>query len=614
MKPYLERLQEGVLLFDGAMGTRLYDKGVFVNRSFDEVSLSNPSLIKEIHSEYVQSGAQAIETNTFGANRIKLKGFNLNDKVKDINLGAAKVAREVAGSEVYVAGAVGPTGEILAPLGPLSIEEASFCFREQMEALVDGGVDLILLETFKNIDELLLAAKISKNVAPHIPVQAQFSVGTPNLDHYDEYRKQAIDFAKQLELSKYVDVIGFNCSVGPGDSLEVLLSIRSYVTKPISVMPNAGYPKKIEDRYIYMATPDYFAEYANRFVDAGATIIGGCCGTGPEHIQKMGVAALSMDVGRRHIELKITAEDVQTKTPQPLNERSRLGHYLNEGKWIETVELTPPMGTDLSTYINKANELYTAGVDFINVPDGPRASSRISALVASLHLQQNTHIEPIFHMCTRDKNLIGLQSELLGCEALGLRNMLLITGDPPKVGRYPDVTGVFDIDSIGLTSLVERLNQGVDLGGQGLPQNTNFVKGAGINPTSATLDTEIERVYKKAEAGCDYFITQPIYDVEKMISFLDKIKETKVPVILGVWPLASYRNALFLHNEVPGVTIPQYILDRMKTHDDKEQAREDGIKISREIIKEMKPFINGVQISPPFGRIKTALDVLKVSK
>jgi len=610
MKPYIERIQEGVLLFDGAMGTRLYDKGIFVNRAFEEVCLSRPSLVKEIHSEYIAAGAQAIETNSFGANRLKLKGFNLADQVRDINLAAASIAREAAGDEVYVAGAVGPTGGLLEPLGQLTKSEAEEIFTEQMEALVQGGIDFFLLESFKNIDELILAAKVAKKVLPDGPVQAQFSPGAPNLDHYKEYRDHAVETAKALEACADIDVVGFNCSVGPGDSLEILSAMRRVIRKPLSVMPNAGFPKEVEGRQLYMSTPEYFAEYANRFVDAGATIIGGCCGTGPDHIQKMGVAALSMSVARHQIEFHSVEEGVEEKEPLPLGERSRLGHFLDTGKWIETVELTPPMGTDLSGFVAKADALYKAGVDFINIPDGPRASSRISALIASLQLQQKTHVEPIFHMCTRDKNLIGLQSELLGCEAMGLRNMLLITGDPPKVGKYPDVTGVFDVDSIGLTSLASRLDRGIDLGGHGLPQNTSFIKGCGVNPASATLETEIERAFKKAEAGAEYFITQPVYDLEGLKSFLEKISATEVPVILGVWPLASYRNALFLNNEVPGVTIPDSIMKRMEKHTDKETARQDGVAIARDIIEEMRPYIRGVQVSPPFGRIQTALEVL----
>lgn len=607
-KSYRDRLKEGVVLFDGAMGTMLYDKGVFINQCFEHVCVTRPDLVKEIHMAYAAAGSHVIESNSYGANRIKLSGYGLADNVKEINQAAVKLAREAAGEDLYVAGSVGPIGTRLEPVGKVPVSEAAEAFKEQISAILEAGVDLLLFETFIDIEELLLAVSIARELDKEIPIQAQITFG--RLEQ-DEYEKEVVAAAKKLQLCDDVDVIGINCTVGPAHMLDLLTNFKKLVTKPVAIQPNAGYPRDVDGRQLYLASPDYFAEYAMRFLDAGAAVIGGCCGTTPEHILKMGKAVLSMDSGRRHIEVAQVAEGVQEKEAVPLAKRSRLGNKLAKGEWISTVELVSPAGTDLSKMLAKCDDLYRNGVDFINIPDGPRASSRMSALVTTLEIERYTKAETILHVCTRDINLIGLQALLLGAQAAGLRDMLLITGDPPKVGRYPDVTGVFDVDSIGLLALAKRLNSGIDLGGNEIPTPTSFVCGAGVNPASATLETEIERAYKKAEAGAEFFITQPVYDIEQLSDFLKKIEGTGVPVIAGVWPLASYRNALFLHNEVPGVTIPEVILERMKKPEDKEAAREEGIQVSREIIAEVKSQIAGIQVSPPFGRIQTALDVIK---
>ncbi|MCK5673860.1 MAG: methylenetetrahydrofolate reductase, partial [Spirochaetales bacterium] len=353
----------------------------------------------------------------------------------------------------------------------------------------------------------------------------------------------------------------------------------------------------------------YFAEYSLKFLDAGVSVIGGCCGTTQEHIKKMGDALLSLDKGRRQ-QIAIKQEEDSSIDPVPLVERSSLGEALANGEWINAVELVPPVGTDLSGVLNKADKLINKNVNVINIPDGPRASSRISAFLTSVEIFRKTGIETIPHICCRDKNLIGLQSELLSSQAAGLRNILAITGDPPKVGNYPAVTGVFDVDSIGLISLAASLNRGIDLGGKNIPAQTSFVLGAGINPTAQFVEKEIERVFMKADAGVDYFITQPVFDLEVLSNFLDRIKSSGVPVIAGIWPLASYRNALFLHNEVPGVTIPEHIMTRMEKQESKKAARNEGILIARNAIKQIKSQIAGIQVSPPFGRIDTALEVI----
>jgi homocysteine S-methyltransferase len=609
-KPYLQRLQEGVLLFDGAVGTMLYEKGIFVNQCFENANIEAPDLVLELHTEMAEAGAQALTTNSFGANPVRLESYSLREKTREINMRAVELARSVAGDELYVAGSVGPLGKTLAPVGSFSREEAEQAFRIQMEALRDAGIDLFILETFKNLDELLLATRVARETAPEIPIQSQFS--------FRPHRKEGLDTDIQYVFSSLqheaaVDVAGLNCSTGPAFMLDILQKIQGIVTKPISVMPNAGFPREYEGRQLYMASPDYFAEYALKFLDAGATVVGGCCGTTPEHIRKMAQAILSLGKARKKqmsLELPPLVPEAEI-SPVPIQERSALGAKLAAGEWITSIELVPPRGTSLDKILEKAKSLEQSGVTCINIPDGPRASSRISTMVTAMKIRDHTSIEIIPHLTCRDKNIIGLQAELLGAQAAGLRNLLLLTGDPPKVGNYPEATGVFDIDSIGLISLARKLNRGIDLAGKPLNAPTSFVIGAGTNPAAPVLEREIDRTFRKIEAGAEFLITQPIFDVELLEFFLEKMRSTGIPIIAGVWPLSSYRNACFLHNEVPGVTIPQSILDRMERHPEKEEALEEGIAIVREIIRDIKPLITGIQISPPFGRLDTALRILE---
>ncbi len=605
-KPYLERLKEGVLLFDGAMGTMIYESGVFINQCFENVNLTSPDTILNVHRKMAEAGAQVLTTNSFGANPIKLGSYDLEEKTAEINISSVKLAREIAGEDLYVAGSIGPTSVRMTPIGNTPREQVEDAFRVQIEALVQGGVDLLLFETFWNMDELILAARTAKYVNAEIPVQAQISLRHEDTEiHKDTY----LNLFRQLDDEDSIDVIGMNCSTGPADMLDILNEIQGRISKPFSIMPNAGFPRNIDGRQMYLASPEYFAEYSLKFLDAGVSVIGGCCGTTQEHIKKMGDAFLSLDKGRRQ-QIMIKQEEDSSVEQISLAERSSLGKALANGEWITTVELVPPVGTNLTSVLNKSEKLVEHEISAINIPDGPRASSRISAFLTAVEIFRNTGIETIPHICCRDKNLIGLQSELLSSQAAGLRNILLVTGDPPKAGNYPDVTGVFDVDSIGLISLASSLNRGIDLGGKKIPGQTSFVIGAGINPTAQFVEKEIERAYMKAEAGADFFITQPVFDLELLGSFLNKIKGTGVPVIAGIWPLASYRNALFLHNEVPGVTIPEQIMKRMEKQDSKEAARNEGILIARYSIEQMKNQIAGIQVSPPFGRIETALEVM----
>ena len=605
--PYLDRLKSGVILFDGAMGTMLYERGVFFNRCFEEVSLSQGDLVRRIHADYIAAGAEVVETNTFGANELKLARYGLEAKVRDINTRSARLAREAAGDDVYVAGSVGPLGARLAPFGTVPREQAAAVFSRQMEALLESEVDLILLETFKTIDELILAAETARRLSPDIPIHAQFTVGADNLT---EDGMAPVKAAALLQALPAADVVGINCSIGSAHSLEVLLAIRDHVSKPISIMPNAGFPKEFEGRSFYLSSPEYMAEYARQFLEAGARVIGGCCGTTPAHIKEIARAVKHFDGGRRSVKVKAVEKSAVLRPEVPLGRRSGLGKQLAAGEWITSVELVPPQGTDLTGIITKAAALKKAGVTAVNIPDGPRASSRLSSLITALEIQRRAGIETILHYCCRDRNLIGMQSDLLGAQAVGLSNLLIVTGDPPKTGGYPDVQGVFDVDSVGLTHLASRLNRGLDLGGNELPQVTSFVKGVGANPLATALDREIERVFKKAEAGADFIITQPVFDPDSLLSFLDKIKKANLPVLAGVWPLASYRNALFLKNEVPGVVIPDALIARMEKCASKDEARREGVRIAREITLALHSAVAGLQVSPPFGRLNTALAVL----
>lgn len=608
-KNYLERVREGIVIFDGAMGTELYSNGIQISTCFEEVCLTKPALVEKIHRSYIAAGAHVIETNSFGANPIKLKTYQIEDRTDAINRAAVRIARAAAGDDVYVAGSVGPLGVRIAPVGKLSRGEAKDAFRAQIRPLVEEGADLLVFETFRDMEELFLAVEAAREISADIPIQAQIALGPLN---QEEYGGEALNCAAKLSGNRDIDIIGFNCAVGPEHMLDILLAIRGKVNKPVAVMPNAGLPRKIEDRNLYLASPDYFGNYALRFFEAGAGIIGGCCGTTPEHIRKAAHMTVSFSGGIAKGKIEQLRETAEKQQELPLAERSLLGNALSEKQWITTVEMTPPMGYDLSKITDKIRQAREKGLLYFNFPDGPRASSRVSVTITALEVMKSTGVEVIPHICCRDKNLIGLQSELLGIQAAGMRNILVITGDPPKVGNYPDVTGVFDVDAVGLITLAKRLNCGVDLGGNPLPSPTSLVVGAGVNPVAAVPEREIERAFLKAEAGADFLITQPVFDAGYLIDFLGKIKGTGLPVLAGIWPLVSYRNAMFLNNEVPGVTIPEPILRRMEKAEgiSKEAARVEGVQIAREILAEIKPYVSGLQISPPFGNIQAALDVV----
>ena len=604
---FKDALLNRVLVADGAMGTALYAKGIFLNRCYDELNLSLPALIRDVHQDYLRAGAQILETNTYGANRKRLAGFGFAEKLRQINQAGVRIAKEVAQDQAFVAGAVGPLGVRLEPLGPVSFAEARDLFREQVVVLVEAGVDLIILETFRDLDELREAVLAVREAAGReMPLVAQVAIED---DGTLEDGTSAANIA--LALTQWpVDVIGLNCSSGPRALLEAIEAMAPHTTKPLSVMPNAGLPVTVDGRNLYLCSPEYMAQYSRRFLEAGAKIVGGCCGTTAAHIKEIRNEARSFQPGGpvHTVQVEEPKEAPHAQAKIPLPERSGLGAKLAAGQFVSFVEILPPKGVDAAKEIAGAKLCKDAGIDCINVPDGPRASARLSAQVTCQLIQQHAGIEAVLHFCCRDRNILGIQSELLGAHAGGLRNLICITGDPPRMGTYPDATAVFDVDSIGLIRIANNLNQGLDLGGNPMGSQTSLLIGAGANPGSLHIDEELRRVEKKVEAGAEYFVTQPVFDLRLLEEFLERTAQFKIPVIAGIWPLTSLRNAEFMVNELR-VPVPDEYMERMRGADTAEAARAAGIAIAREMVERVRPLTAGVQLSAPFGRYEMAIEV-----
>ncbi len=596
-----------VHVLDGAMGTMLYSKGFFLNVCYDELNLKQPKLVQEVHEAYVRAGAEILETNTFGANPVKLGSYGLADDTEKINQAAAELARRAAAGRASVVGAIGPLGVRIEPFGPTSREEAFAHFQRQARGLVAGGVDGFILETFSDVDEIHEALRAVRSLSD-LPVIAQMTIGDDGLTHYGTGPET---FAKQLA-EWGADAVGVNCSVGPAGVLEAVEKLVKATDRPISAVPNAGLPKDVGDRKIYLASPEYMASYARRMIEAGARLVGGCCGTTPEHIKKIRDYVAS--VVPRHQPAVVSRETI---TPPagveevPLSERSCWGAKLARGELVTSVEIVPPRGVDPAPMLEQCRALKAAGVDAVNVPDGPRAQSRMGVLPSAILIQKEVGIETVIHYCCRDRNLLGMLSDILGAHAAGLRNILIITGDPPKMGPYPEATAVFDIDSIGLTNLVYRLNHGLDPGNNPIGTPTRWVIGVGVNPGAVDLDRELSRFHWKVDAGAEFAVTQPVFDVRQLESFLKRVEAYRIPIIAGIWPLMSLRNAEFLANEVPGVVVPPEVLERMRKAQDKgkEAALAEGVKIAREMFQQVKGTVQGVQVSAPFGRVEVALEV-----
>ncbi|HEU4763114.1 MAG TPA: bifunctional homocysteine S-methyltransferase/methylenetetrahydrofolate reductase [Gemmatimonadales bacterium] len=608
MTALAELLRDGrAHVADGAMGTMLYARGAFLNVCYDELSVTQPSLVREIHAEYVRAGAELLETNTFGANPVKLAHYGLAAETERLNSASVRLARDAAGGHALVLGAVGPLGVRVEPFGELGLDEAAAAFGRQVQGLLDGGVDGFILETFSDTHELAAAVRAVQRLSP-LPIIAQMTVGT---DGRTAYGSTPAAFGPELA-ALGVAALGVNCSVGPHGVLDAIEQLAQVVDLPLSAMPNAGLPRDVGDRKIYMASPEYVGSYARRLAEAGARIVGGCCGTTPEHIREV-ARFLRSAAPRRAVAAVHPAPAAEPVAPAPLAERSRLGARLAAGEFVTTVEIVPPKGTDPAPMLAQVRALAEAGVDAVNVPDGPRAQSRMGAMLAGLLVERETGVETVVHYTCRDRNFLGMLSDLLGAAASGLRNLLLITGDPPKMGPYPDATAVFDIDSIGLTNLVSRLNHGLDPGGNAIGAPTRFVIGVGANPTAPDLDRELRRLAWKVEAGAEYVMTQPVFDLDQLDAFLRRVEGFRVPVIAGLWPLVSLRNAEFLANEVPGVSVPERILARMRSASaaGREAALEEGVTIAREMLAAVRTRVAGAQVAAPLGRADVAVRVLR---
>jgi len=606
---FLSRIKQSPVLCDGAMGTLLYAKGIFINRSYDELNLSQPDLIRAVHHDYLQAGAEIIETNTFGGNVFRLSRHSLADKVADINRAGARLAREAAKSfDVWVAGSVGPLGTRIEPLGKTSFQEARDAFSQQIEALVEGGVDLLILETFGYLEEIHQAMLAAGDVSPALPIVAQVTIDEDGncLDGSDPET-----FGPKLA-EWGADVIGCNCSVGPVAMLDAIERVRAVTSLPLSAQPNAGIPRSVDGRNIYLCSPEYMASYARKFVAAGARVVGGCCGTTPDHIRTMKAALRVGEARGKSVSAQAASGPAATKAVPavPLESRSALGAKLARGEFVTMVEIVPPKGTDVHKEVEGARFLKSVGVDAVNIPDSPRASARMSNQALSLLIQREVGIDAVLHYTCRDRNVLCIQSDLLGAAAVGIKNLICITGDPPKMGNYPDATAVFDVDAIGLVNIVHNLNRGLDIGGNPIGTGTGFVIGVGANPGLTDLDEEIRRFEYKVEAGGEYAVTQPVFDLRLLENFLRRIEHCRIPVVAGIWPLVSVRNAEFMKNELR-VSVPDSILERMARTQTPEAAKEEGIAIAREMLIAARHMVQGAQISAPLGRYSSAVDVLE---
>ncbi len=620
----------GTVLCDGAMGTMLYSCGVFINRCYDELNVTQPETVRGVHEGYLQAGAQVIETNTFGANAFRLERFGLREKVEEFNRVGAAIARqcvdamrEKQGSEAFVAGAVGSLGLGAAELEAAGLVAVRAAFAEQMRALAAGGVDLLMAETMMSVAEAEQAVLAAREAAPGLKIVVMMTVSSTATAAGEDLL--CLDGATPEEAVRRLvavgaDAVGCNCSSGPSTVLSVIERMRGVTKLPLVAMPNAGMPRNVEGRNIYLTSPEYMASFARKFVRAGATWVGGCCGTTPAHIRSMRGALRAMeaqDVGESVVAQAggaiavTTAGEERRVTPPPLAERSGIGRRIATGEFVTMVEIVPPKGFDCSKEIAGAALLQRAGVHAINVPDSPRASARMSAMSLCALIQQQVGIETVLHYTCRDRNILAMQSDLLGAASMGLKNILCLTGDPPKMGNYPDATAVFDMDAIGLTKIVRGLNEGLDIGGNPLGASAGFTISVAANPGVPDVEHEIRRFAYKVEAGAEFGITQPVFDLRLLERFLKAVEGFRIPVVAGIWPLTSLRNAEFMQNELK-VSIPEEIMQRMERAADggKEASLAEGLKIAQEMLASVRGAVQGVQVSAPFGKYAAAAEVL----
>jgi methionine synthase I (cobalamin-dependent)/5,10-methylenetetrahydrofolate reductase len=612
--PFLERIKKQPLVFDGAMGTMIYQRGVFLNACYDELCLTKPDLILDIHREYIAAGVDVIETNSFGANRIKLAGYGLADRVGEINSAAVALARQAVGeAPVYIAGSVGPCLSADQTFAETMQPELEAAFDEQLAALASAGVDLMVLETFHDCQELQLAARVA---AQHgLPVLASFVPEECPPDSKGDSREAV--WAGILDANDDVDLIGLNCGMGPAEIMRPLQDVLSRTGKPVVVMPNAGGGNQIGGRVLYLNSPEFFTEFAKRYIELGAHGVGGCCGTTPAHLRIAARAVKSLSGVKEHVSIAVapsTPGDARRETT-PTAQKSPLGAKLAAGELVHMVELLPPVSVGgVSAFLERCRRCKDAGVDVVNLPDGPRAGARLSVVISAMLAQRETGVECLPHYCGRDRNLIGIQADWLGAQAVGLRNWLLITGDPPKLGDYPDATGVFDLDSIGLCRLATNFNAGLDAAGHPIDPPAAMLIGVGANPLALEMEREIERFYAKIDAGAEFVVTQPVFDPDALLRFLDRVSRypRRIPLIAGIYPLTSLRNAEFMNQHVPGVVVPPAILARMARCRTKEEGLQEGTAIACEMRDRLAGAVQGLQVSAPLGKIDAALHVLQL--
>ena len=607
VKGFLERLQDGVVVGDGAMGTMLYARGVFVNRCFDELNLSNPALVRSVHEEYLEAGADIIETNTFGAHRFKLGPHGFDQQVRKINREGARVAREAAQGRGLVAGSIGPLGKPLEPLGNVSFDEAVAAYREQAEGLAEGGVDLFAIETIPALDQARAAVTAIRAVSA-LPITVSMTFTEEGTTFYGDKPEDVVRTLEDWD----VTVVGANCSQGPQPMLETVQRMASVAKRlKLSAMPNAGAPAMVDGRYVYLCTPEYMASYARRFIAAGASVVGGCCGTTPAHIRNLVRSVRMVQPAREVVTVVPPAAARETLPPIPREEKSPLARNMGK-KFVVSVGLDPPKGADPGRIIDRAQYCKENEIDAVNVADGPRASARMSAQSLCVLMQTKVGVDTILHYTCRDRNLLGIQSDLLGAYALGLRNILAITGDPPKLGDYPDATAVYDVDSIGLIRIMDHLNHGRDLAGNAIGPPLGIHIGCGADPSKPDLEKEVRRLEEKIKAGAEYVMTQPVYDPKTVETFLGMIRHLHVPVLIGILPLYSHKNAEFLHNEVPGMTIPEDIRERMRKAGSGEDAQAEGVRIAQEALLAVRDLVQGAYVMPPFNKVDLAVRVIEV--
>jgi homocysteine S-methyltransferase len=612
MTRFAEIFADRPVLADGAMGTVLYARGVFINRCYDELNLSDPNLILSVHEEYLQAGAEILETNTFGANRFRLMRHGLGGKVEEINAAGVRLARQAVerlkekqAGEAWVAGAVGPLGVRLEPLGKTGLDEARAAFAEQIGVLAKSGVDLLIVETMPALNEAHQAMEAAKAVAPELPVLVMITVD----DESECLDGSSAAQAAALLTEWGATAVGVNCSTGPTTVLTAVEAMRAATALPLAAMPNAGMPRAVEGRNIYLCSPEYMASFARKAIAAGVQIVGGCCGTTPNHIRAMRSAMRALDA-QAHFESSGAAPVLNPETPpEPLGARSRIGSLIAKGKFLTLAEIVPPKGIDCSKEIEGAGLLAQLGVHAINVYDSPHASARMSAQSLCIQIQQHNGIETILNYVCRDRNIFSIQSDLLGASSIGLRNILCLTGDPIKPGNYPDATEVFDVDSIGLVNIVQRLNHGLDIGANSIGASTNFTVGVAANPGAPDIENELRRFAYKVEAGAEYAITRPVFDLRLLEHFLERIADHRIPVIASIWPLTSLRNAEYMKNDLR-LSMPEEIMLRMAQADTPDAARQEGVRIAQEMLEAVRPYVQGVQVSAPFGLYNVAAEVI----